>query len=50
MYSVNQVAEILSVHRKTIINWIEAGRINAVKIGWIWRIPEEEVEKIKQGF
>ena len=50
MYSINQLAEILGVHRNTILNWIKIGKVKAVRIGNLWRISEEEIEVIKQGF
>lgn len=50
MYSINQLADILGVHRNTILNWIKLGKVKAVRIGNLWRVSEEEIEVIKKGF
>lgn len=51
MYSTTEVAEILNISRATIFRALRQGRIKAIKIGNIWRISEEELERIKkQGF
>ena len=51
MYKVNEVAQILKVHTNTIFRALKQGRIKGVKIGNVWRISEEEVNRIKkEGF
>lgn len=42
-YTINQVAEILDLHHKTIRNFINAGKLRASKIGKQWRISEEDL-------
>lgn len=32
-FTPEQVAGVLGVHRNTVVNWIKAGRLPAVKIG-----------------
>lgn len=44
-YSINEVAEKLSVHPNTIRNFIKRGTIKAKKVGLQWRIPIEELDK-----
>lgn len=44
-YSINEVAEKLSVHPNTIRNFIKRGTITAKKVGLQWRIPIEELDK-----
>ena len=43
-YSMDEAAEILSVHRNTIKNRIKAGELQAFLIGRQWRIPKEALE------
>jgi excisionase family DNA binding protein len=40
-YTVKQVAKILQVHWQTILNYIKAGKLKAVKLGKGYRIPKE---------
>mgnify|MGYP002511254717 CR=1 FL=1 len=42
-YTVNQVAEILGMHHKTIRKFITQGKLGANKIGKQWRISEEDL-------
>lgn len=41
-----EVAELLRVHRVTVTEWIKAGKIKAIRIGKLWRIPESEVRRL----
>ena len=43
------VAEELQISVYTIKEWIKKGKIKAVKVGRFWRIPEEELERLKMG-
>ena len=50
LYTVKEVAGILRVNRKTIYNWIDQGRIRAVKFtenqkNRYVRIPESAINK-----
>ncbi|AEC51523.1 resolvase related protein [Pyrococcus sp. NA2] len=45
-YKPSEVAELLNYNKVTIIRWIHAGKINAIKIGRDFRIPEEEVQRL----
>lgn len=49
MYSLEQVAKILNVHRNTVYNMVMREQLKAVKVGKQWRVPEEEIERIKEG-
>ena len=48
MLTVEQLAEALNVHKITIFRYLKSGRIRGVKIGNVWRISEEEVNRIKR--
>ena len=43
-YSVEQVAERLGLHVRTIRSYVRAGRLNAVRIGKQYRISREDLE------
>lgn len=49
MYSLKEVAKILSVHYNTVYRYVQQGTIKAVLVGGVWRVPEEEIQKIKEG-
>lgn len=44
LYSVEQVAERLGLHVRTIRNYVRDGRLNAVRIGKQYRIAEADLE------
>lgn len=44
-YKISEVAEILSVTRGTVYNWISKGEIQSVYICGRHRISEEEIKK-----
>ncbi len=48
-YSIKEIAEILGFKERTVRNWIETKKIKAVKILGGWRIPKEELERLKKG-
>ena len=49
MKTIRETAKIFGVHWQTIRNWIRDGKIKAVKIERTVRIPEEEIERVKQS-
>jgi len=46
--SVNDIANYLKIHINTVFRYIKQGKIKAIKIGGIWRVSEEEFERIKK--
>mgnify|MGYP000901328372 CR=1 FL=1 len=48
-YTPEEVAANLKVSRKTVYNWIQVGRLKAVKIGHFWRISESELSRLLKG-
>jgi len=44
LYSVEQVADRLGLHVRTIRNYVRAGRLKAVRIGKQYRISREDLE------
>lgn len=49
MLSVKQVAEMFSVTKQTVFNWINTGYIKATMIGGQYRIEQSEIDRIKRG-
>ena len=49
LYTPEEVAVNLKVSRKTIYNWIQEGRLKAIKIGHFWRISESELNRLLKG-
>ena len=49
MLTVEEVAKELRVTKQTIYNWINAGKINVVRLFGLLRIEQTEVERIKKG-
>jgi len=43
LYSVEQVAELLNLHVKTVRNYVKEGRLKAVRIGKQYRIAGEDL-------
>jgi excisionase family DNA binding protein len=43
LYSVEQVAELLNLHVKTVRNYVREGRLKAVRIGKQYRISGEDL-------
>ncbi len=40
-----EAAKMLAVNRKTVYRMIEEGRLHAVRVGRLWRIPIEALEE-----
>ena len=49
MYRIREVAQILGFTERAVRQWVMDRKIKAVKIMSEWRIPEEEVERLKRG-
>lgn len=43
-YTIDQVAEILDIHHKTIRKFIKEGKLKANKFGKQWRISQEDLD------
>lgn len=47
MYTPYDVADMLKIHYRTVMEWIHSGKIKAVKIGRTYRITDSEIDRIK---
>ena len=45
MYTVTEVSKMFSVSRQTVLKWINNGKIKAVKVVKVYRIPKEEIDR-----
>lgn len=46
--TVEQVAELLQVHWQTVLNYIKARKLKALKLGKGYRIPKKALDKFVQ--
>jgi len=44
MYSIEQVADVLGLHVRTVRNYVREGKLKAVRIGKQYRIAREDLE------
>ena len=44
VFTLDEVADILKVTKRTLYNYIKAGKLPAVKIGKYWRVSEESLQ------
>jgi excisionase family DNA binding protein len=45
-FTPKEVSEKLKLNIRTIYKWIREGKINASKLGDVWRISESELNRI----
>ena len=41
----DEVAKALGLSRRTVVGWLEAGKLPGIKIGNRWRVKEEDLDK-----
>lgn len=46
MLTVTEVANKFSVSRQTVLKWIKKGKIKAVKVDKVYRIPKEQINML----
>ena len=44
VYTLDEVADIMTVTKRTLYNYITAGTLHAVKMGKYWRVSEESLQ------
>ena len=44
-----QVALKLQVNVETIYRWLHSKRLKGYKLGWLWRIREQDLERLITG-
>ncbi|MEW5921150.1 MAG: helix-turn-helix domain-containing protein [Bacillota bacterium] len=48
-YTPKEVSDKLKLNIRTIYKWIREGKVNAVKLGDVWRISESELNRLLVG-
>lgn len=46
LYDLSEAEKILTVSRRTLLNYIQRGSVKAVKLGGKWKISETELKRI----
>lgn len=44
VYTLDEVADILKVTKRTLYNYIKEGKLDAVKVGKYWRVTEDNLQ------
>jgi excisionase family DNA binding protein len=47
--TINQTAELLGVHHGTVRRMIAKGRLRAVRVGRLWRVPGSALLELEQA-
>lgn len=45
-YTPKEISDKLKLNIRTIYKWIREGKVNAVKLGDVWRISESELQRL----
>jgi len=48
-YTPKEISDKLKLNVRTVYKWIREGRVNAIKLGDVWRISESELNRILGG-
>lgn len=46
VYNIREVAKILTIHERTVWQFIKEGKIKGTKMGSFWRITEDEIKRL----
>ena len=49
VYTLEELAEILQVTRRTLYNWIKDKKLKAFKVGKSWRVTREALAEFTQN-
>lgn len=45
MLTILDVCERLTINRRTVYRWLDTGNLQAVKVGRVWRIDSDELDR-----
>jgi len=48
LYSVKEVSEAFGLNKVTIIRMIQRGEISGLQLAGKWKVPESEIDRIKE--
>ena len=49
LYTTEQVAKLLQIHPLTVLKYINAGKLRAVKLGRVYRVTESNLQKFLEA-
>lgn len=49
VYTLDEVAEILSVTKRTVYSYVKDGKLEAVKVGKFWRVRKDQLDRFLEG-
>lgn len=44
VYTLDEVADILQLTKRTLYSYVKEGKLHAVKMGKYWRVPAESLQ------
>lgn len=44
VYTLDEVAEILQVTKRTLYTYLKTGKLHAIKVGKYWRVTEDALQ------
>jgi excisionase family DNA binding protein len=47
--TIEEAAARLKVKRDTVRDWLKAGKLKGVKLGRLWRVDAEDLERLLRG-
>ena len=45
-YRVSEVSERIGVHQRTVVDWLNCGRLRGRKVGGTWLIPTTALDEL----
>lgn len=49
LYTLQQIADAMNLSRRTLYRYLKAGKLTATKIGYEWRVTEENLVRFLNG-
>lgn len=49
LLTAREVASLLRVHENTVYLWAKSGKLGALRVGGLWRIRKEDLDKFVNG-
>lgn len=49
VYTLDEVAKILSLSKRTLYTYVKEGRLEAVKVGKSWRVRKDQLDAFLEG-
>lgn len=49
LYSLTEIAPVLGVTHRTLLEYVQTGKLKGVKVGGKWKVSEENLKKFING-